>query len=182
MYIHRETQIAYLAHPATASQATQTALRFQADFVSWGPHHSRPEGFSLEGWTVVSVVRNHFDALVSWAHKLRNKPGWDAPTGPDDFGLETVRALIDWGGQWVKPHRLWWLHTDASTIVFRMEDGLEGQFNGLLRDHGLGPIEIPRLNESPDRDRDYRRYYDAPARAFVEGCWWDEMRRFDYTF
>lgn len=69
MYILREHSLAFLAHPRAASTAVATALT-RIGGVRIGTHHG---GFGEallrpQDWRTVVVVRNHWDAVVSWYH------------------------------------------------------------------------------------------------------------------
>ncbi len=60
---------------------------------------------------------------------------------------------------------------------------LQEDFSELLTRVGYeGTIELHRVNPTPGRERDYRRYYTPRARRHVERAWRAELARYGYGF
>ena len=179
-YVHRGARLCFLAHPRTASQSVADALEEQAGFVSEGTHHAPRSHVEVrwpeaKEWTFFCVVRNPYDALVSWwAKGGRPGPRLGKPS-PDWI------ALLDTGESlYHKPGSLWWLHGEDADVVTRYER-LEVGVNEVLIAAGLGPVTLPWRHRSA-RVGTYRDYYDDVTRAFVADRYGDELLRWGYSF
>lgn len=161
--------------------ATGHALQHQAGFQRIGGHHEGlARGLERLGadpvdWTSFCVIRNPWDAIVSW-----HVGGSGAP-GP--LTVERIREIMEGvTGDYVPdPHRLWSLHGDADHRL-RYEH-LEGELNELLSRFDLGPVELPRRNVSDARQgRPYHSFYTSLSRRFVEGLFYVETQELGYTY
>lgn len=189
MYVHPKLRVAYLAHPRTASQATAWALMQQVEFVKvlpdgdrvrevQGQHHDGPpaelaERVQREGWTVLTTVRNHYDALVSWWY-YRNRPQ----------GLDRFVRELPWmhTGYFPEPREMWALHSGLATRVLRYER-LQRDLTRALERVALGPVHVPTVNVSEERTRRaYRPYYDEATRRWVRHWWGEEMEELGYEW
>lgn len=88
VYVNSQTNIVYLATPRTASRTVGDVLR-RRFLWSLAPahiphvcdlerHHARLVAKLPHPWRVVTVVRNHYDIVGSWAAQMQ----WDEP-GPE---------------------------------------------------------------------------------------------------
>lgn len=147
--------------------------------------------------TIFAATRNPFDSIVSLYAKLTGKylPLLDEP---DSFihrqpaMLEDVRFLKEHSfSEWVihkyrnvEPGRLFywrWL-TPNIDHVLKFEQ-LQEDFNSLAEIIGLeGDTTIETLNETTNRDRNWRPYYNQEARQTVERVFAADFDRFGYSF
>lgn len=72
MYVHKEKDVAFIAHPKTASLAMGQTLQ-EIGFTQVGSHHQFKEVWCLKH--TFSVVRNPFDLIVSWYYSQPAKEG-----------------------------------------------------------------------------------------------------------
>ena len=172
----------YLAHPRTASRATSEALVQQAGFIKQvkprsqiGDHEGIHENIP-DDWIVFTTVRNHFDTLVSWYFHKNPRPSEKPPfdKGFIQRSLATCYfPILD---------RMWGMHRPLASHVLRYER-LDAELNALLEYRGLGPVELPELGVSENRqNRSYRIFYDEPAREYVEDRFHIEMAELNYSW
>lgn len=185
MYWHPPTDTVYLAHPRTASQATSRALMEQAGFRCVGSHHDGIERAmevqphrgpaDLEGLWTFCVVRDHFDAVVSWLYggEREARP----PIGPDQVDeIVEVHAA-----SYIEPGRLWPFAARADEVV-RFER-LPRALNDVLGMRGLGPVELPRENVSSGRpDRSPSELISPAGRRRIRELWGREMEALGYRY
>jgi hypothetical protein len=153
-----------------------------------------------------SAVRNPFDSLVSlyvkmrqeYAEQLDDETSW---VGRDPSFRAGIRFAMEHGfPEWVE-FRLGQTrssglvrsarrkimgstgsHADGMDFVMRFER-LQDDFNEALQRLGVKTaIEIPKINVTAGRDRDYRAYYTPRARRLVERAFRDRLNRFGYRF
>lgn len=188
MYLHPEKKLVFLAQPHTASHSIAEALLlngFQlgksnisvvagaqrrpfhhADLDVGG--HVRPE--NRHEWTVFSVVRNHFDLVLSRAWKFANYAA--------DFKGEEK-----WFRKALTP--TWWVGQDTLFGRFRPQSDILLRFEILQEELEdiTGPITLPVIHENPHRqERSYREFYTPETRAMVEDRFWLEMKELGYTW
>jgi hypothetical protein len=73
-------------------------------------------------------------------------------------------------------------YADGADFVMRFER-LQDDFDEAMMRIGVQePMEIPKINVTRDRERDYRDYYTPKARAIVERVFARDLERFDYSF
>lgn len=186
MYIHREARVIYLAHPRTASVATATSL-LHVGFCKLEPpsdHHSRlwdqgtpvtPENRSQ--WTVLTTIRNHWDAAVSWAFKRFKTRGGE----PHLWGLAAYHCAFE-ANHWVQPDRMWWLHADEADVILRYET-LEEDLGRALASCGVRMPTLIQHNVSRNRrGRSYREFFDDDSRGYIGDRFASEIERFGYAF
>lgn len=174
MYWHPEDRLLYLASPRTASRATAEAL-LELGFDTDGVHHSslsdhRPPGFG-DGWRIFTAVRNHFDALLSWAaHEPRTR---SMPWGVEALG-ELVRRMgwsrDDAGGYELFPHR------HRCDHLIRYETLEEDLFDVLDV-----PVDLSRRGVS-DRGRELGELYDTDTIGRVWQLFGREIYELGYGF
>lgn len=183
MYINKDAKLIYLAHPRTASVATSATLR-KVGFKKLEPpsdHHSQlwdqgtpvtPE--NRHEWVVFTTVRNHWDAMISWAFKKYRQE-------PKEWNTEVFDRVFK-GNRWITEDRLWWLHLDEADVVLRYEN-LQEDFNSLLREHGIDPPVLVRENIGRERNgRPYWIFYDRETKLYIYEKFKDEIHRLDYRF
>lgn len=179
--IHPEARVAYLAHPRTASVATEEALLSRPGWRRSEGAQDRhaaadriPEIGDPGRWTLLTTVRNHWDAMVSFAH-------WKVFDMA--FGTEYIEALVATTREYIRPPRLWWRHLPRADHVLRYER-LEADLAAALASVGLAvPDRIPRANVSAGRDDpDHRPFYDAEAREAIRSLFGPEIEELGYTY
>lgn len=185
MYWHPSSDTVYLAHPRTASIATKTALMEQAGFRCVGSHHfgveknmgmaahRGPEPERVGELWRFCVVRNHFDAVVSWCYGGGREA--DLPIGP----AQVEAVVTEHATNYVAPGRLWPLADEADEVI-RFER-LPRALNDVLGMRGLEPVEIPRENVSSGRPHaGYRELISPEGREAIEERWSEEMSELGY--
>jgi hypothetical protein len=167
---------------------------------------SREEAAGLFKFT---TVRNPFDSLVTLYVTMRTryraqlrKPGsfvhrrrgmaqriHMAVEHPFEqwverrFGLSgpkgQVRGLL---GTHPGPRHMYNKYIEGADFVMRFEQ-LQEDFNEVLKRIGVSQaVEIPTMNVTEGRDRNYRAYYTPKARAIVEKAFALDLQRFGYSF
>jgi hypothetical protein len=92
------------------------------------------------------------------------------------------RLRRPFGSPYPKPRSHFKGYIEEADFVMRFER-LQEDFNEVLRRIGVDePIEIPKINVTKARDRDYREYYTPKARAVVERVYAPDIKRFGYSF
>lgn len=154
--------------------ATGQALQHQAGFERVAGHHGTDEAVLSECHSF-TVVRNHWDALVSWHCGGHGDPGM--------LTTDRLRKVVhDLGGYLPNPTRLWGLHAPVADWVMRYES-LEAGINRVLNGFGLPSVEIPEHNVSTSRQgRPHHDFYTDPAREWVRHRFFREIGEFGYTF
>jgi len=160
MYLHRDSRLIYLANPRTGSTATATAL-MGIGFEKVGRHH---EAVKVgKGWVSFGVVRNHWDAALSWV-LAHNYP----------MTVESLRKALD--NEYVSENKMWGYH--SPDFLLRYEK-LEQELNDFL----FAPVKLPRENVSTNRKgRHYREFYDAETRCYIWDRFKDEIEALGYEW
>jgi hypothetical protein len=173
--VNEAAQIVYLAHPRTASHATALALSKLGFSFRCKQHHAPLDRPLPADWLVVTTVRNHFDALVSWyeARYSHSRP----------FDVAFIEFLLARHPYYFpNPTALWGLHTPHATDVVHWEL-LEPSLNRILGWRNLGPLTVASTNVGERRGgRSYQLYYDDEARAYVESRFALEMVELGYQY
>lgn len=155
--------------------------------------------------TVFTTVRNPFDSLVSLYIKkartyqpLLNNPNsfvHRVPGYAQDMLWARDHSFEEWlfrrfGAPWLQrfldPRKtrrsLFRRYTEGVDVVLKLES-LQEDFDRLMQQVGVGRrLTIPNLNATPERLRDYRRYYTPRARRLIEAQFRDELERYGYSF
>lgn len=178
MYVDHARQLIFLAQPRAASRAIgefmldRGAMRVQS-------HHGvdRPFARNLagEGYTRFSVVRNHWDWLVSFYHLHRERQerrpfaGWlPSFIERDSWIQQPEDRLADPGG-----YRAFWKFYDDSDVILRHES-LAEDFQRLYGEELT--VLVGRSRRQP-----LAYYFDAHGLiSLVEQRFADEIARLDY--
>ena len=121
-----------------------------------------------------TTVRNHWDALISWAFKkYRMEPKvWD----------QSVFDRVFEGNRWIQEDKLWWLHLNEADVVLRYET-LQEDFNSLLSKHGISPPVLLRENIGRERNgRPYWMFYNIETKQYIYDKFKEEINLLGYTF
>lgn len=185
MYLHHDARLCYLAHPKTASVATAMALS-EVGFRnidgkpctgSAHPHHMTVErsGFDLDGWTVFTTVRNHWDAVVSWMCQGDGMP----------CTASELQARLD-RHPWFEETTMWQCHLPDADAVLKYET-LGEDLNTLISAHGLDWVDLPVTPGTPgrmmgDARRPYGVFYNIGTREYVGERFADEIRALGYSY
>ncbi len=178
MYVSEKRKLIFLAHPRTASRAVVAALQsVELEHLGFEPHPKTSHHDTLTehpglGWTVFTVVRNHFDAWVSW----QAFNGARRPCGPRRSIQDTVRGTMQLTSHFPDPRRMWALHCGYADVLMRYET-LEADLRAAFHD----TLTLPHIGGS-ERHADYRDAYDAEARAFIELRFGAEMEELGYRW
>ena len=181
MYIHRPTDLAFLAHPRTASRSTKEVL-LNLGFTTHRGHHGGPKKLDDDRYNELRffcTVRNHWDTFASW---FVNKTG-----------VEKDRSLTrEWIEKWVSRHtrkapfycehnRLFFFLVQVPGTIYLYYEHLDADLNQLLKRHGFPEVELPWVKDRR-KSRDFQRLYTDEARDFVAWYFADEISEMGYTF
>jgi len=180
LYWNDEARLVFLAHPRTASRSIANALRLQCGFKSGGNHHAAPIG--KDDYTKFTVVRNHFDTLVSWWFFIMSERKHD----PKPFDKDFIPYLWNYsrygyGKLFPIEHRLWGLHSAAADYVLHYET-LLADLNGVLTTKGLGVESLTHVHDRSRNGTPYEPMYDTATRRFVEDWFAEELEELDYSY
>ena len=157
-----------------------------------------------------TTVRNPFDSLVSMYTNMRDKyrerladpPDWmrrnpefmDATRRANEMSFtewlaERFAGERSWRHPWARlvrrlpgPRHLYGEFIRGSDYVMRFERLQEDFWTVLDRIGVAERLEIPQLNVSPARERDYRSYYTDRARRIASYVFAPDLERFGYRF
>lgn len=174
-YIHKEANLVYLAHPATASTATKNVL-LTLGFERYGNHHSAE---MISNHTIFTTVRNHFDAIASWAYKV-------APKG---LGAHIDTDWLTWlfysHPAWFHKSGLWFhyqrFREHFPVYVLRFET-LQEDLTEFLAEYKIDCPILPVENASKHRPKEYHDLFNDNAVKLIEWLWQAELHTFDYEF
>jgi len=175
--------IAFLLHPRCGCRAIAKAVAEGSDFREVGDLHGGPEEMAmLAGYRILTNVRNPFDLLVS--ERILSTPFY----GPGSID-------IDWLEGWLvkqtnhfpaigEGHLFRFLGEMPEAVLLVRFEGLEASVRSALGRFGIFLLSehFERIGETPGRDRDWRPYYDATSRAWVEHYFRDELQLLGYEF
>jgi len=191
MYVSDEYRLVYLAQPRTASRAVAHLLKtqFGAEEVSCqgsqfgAGHHSAGVEYTVKyqrrGYTVFTVVRNHWDAVVSWWY---NNQGGVARGAPNAAAQK--KSWDNWldywcrdeqTNRWTGPGQLFGYLPPMADRVIRYEN-LEAELSKLIGQ----PVEIPQMGRSPRVH--YSHYFSAEEREQVGDYYAAEIELYGYGF
>jgi hypothetical protein len=156
------------------------------------------------------AVRNPFDSLVSLYTKhrttyaelvndpksfLHRKPGAldDLKRAESltfsEWVVERYTRRASWKRPWrmlgrvpARPQHMYRRYIDGMDHIMRFERIQQELDEALERVSAPSGIEIPNLNPTPEREKDYRSYYTDEARKLVEQVFRPDMERFGYRF
>lgn len=183
MLKHDEARLIYLSHPRTASIATEHALKTVGfEWVHNASRHQRiwrcdwwcylTDAERAE-WTVLTTVRNPFDATVSW---YLNRPYNFETMCPEWFEM-----LLDNEHPYLLDGRLWKLHGHPADHVLRFEE-LPGCLD-VLSEYGVDVPELPRKNVTEKRrGRHYSEFYTPEMRRLVREQFAEDFREYGYRW
>ena len=142
-------KLIYLAHPRTASVATERAL-----VLAFGGgrrtmnHHDEIEQISdkLSTEMVVTTIRDPLDLIVSW---FVLNPDWHA------LGLNNF--IKDYGHSALTRNGHLFYHLSKATCLLRYER-LQDDLNAMLLGLGLQRVEIPTTNVTKNK-KDFLSYH-----------------------
>jgi len=155
MYIHEEKNVAFIAHPKTASLAMSYTL-LDMGFEKIGSHHQFKEIWCRK--TTFSVIRNPFDLFVSWYYAQPEKLGvtfekWAAHVIQRPSPYSYINDLF--------------FGLKFSTDVLHFEN-LQEDFDKFTEKVGLPQTEIKRTNVSERREgRNFADCYTPELTAHV---------------
>lgn len=153
-----------------------------------------------------TCVRNPFDTLVSFYIKkaVTYQPLLDNPASfvhripgyVEDMRWAREHTFEEWierrygrglldrllrrrrGG----PSSFFTRYADGVDAIMRFES-LQADLDAVLARAGVARrLVIPNFNVTPERDRDYRRYYSARTRRIIESRFAEDLRRYGYQF
>lgn len=179
MIILDNHNLAYIAHPKTASAATSDALKDLGVIVR-GAHHDAEEKWCRPildtGGLIMSTIRNPFDSMVSWYfhYKMRRKGVEMEPFG------EWLTTQLGNPNQYIKRGLFFGLPWTNRILRF---EHLQADFDQVMTEIGIGLIEIPIKNVSTPREgRPYQEMYNDQLIQLVRSHFGSEIAEHGYSF
>jgi hypothetical protein len=176
MYVLSDHNLGFIAHPKTASTATQRVLR-GLGAAQYDNHHGIKDHICQRildtGGLIMSTIRNPFDLMVSWYfhYKQRTEPPsfkeWlpQQLANPNDY----IRKGLFYGLPW-------------TNRVLRFEN-LQDDFNAVLSEVALESVTIAPFNVSHKRDgKPYQEMYDFELIHLVQHHFGDVIAEHGYSF
>ncbi len=159
--------LVYLAHPRSASVATEAAL---SDYFNVDPtpdHHRLLEDFKdYRGEPVITTIRNPFSMIASWFVLSRQR------------NMQTF--LRDYNhSEMMKNGRLYY-HAHHADCLLHYEN-LEEELNAYLKELGFGPVKIPQKNVT-DGKKMPMSYFDAGSIEMMQTRFHEDLefwKKFD---
>lgn len=180
MYVCDSLQVIFLAQPRTASRSCAYVLKALTGVDKSelaGGHHALDEEQvkwrKAQGWRVVTAVRNHYDAIVSWYHHNHSmRVHGEAPPFRDYlFKFPTNKR-----NKHITEHALYWRYQPVATHIIRYEN-LWDDFEAAIGVH-IPVDERPHAGQT--HHRPYAEYYDDELREFVKSWYGEEMEKYGY--
>jgi hypothetical protein len=179
MYVSTEINLGFIAHPKTASSATQRTLR-KLGAELWGTHHDVDDELCCRilktGGRIVATIRNPFDLMVSWYfHYAHRRPGkvmepfkeWlpNMIAKPNQYLIQGMFYGLQWTNR-----------------ILRFEH-LQEDFDLLCDEVGLPRTIIESFNVSTERaGRPYQEMYDPDLRELIQVVFTTELDVGGYSF
>lgn len=152
----------------------------------------------LDRYRKIVAVRNPFDSLVSLWVKKRHAYAMEA-ADPDFFGHKIPGFMEDMAfiqqhtfSEWVVEKYAVALRPDARNSLHRKFvagcdhilrfETLQEDFQALMKKLGLSAGDIPELNKTASKGKDWRAYYSPEARDIIQRRFAHELARYGYTF
>lgn len=179
MYIFHNHNLAYIAHPKTASAAMANVLEDLGAILKGAHHHVKEEWCRpiLDGGgLIMSTVRNPFDSMVSWYfhYKQRRKGAEMEPF------VEWLPQQLGNPNQYIHQGLFFGLPWTNRTLRF---ENLQADFDQVMTEVGIGPIEIPVINVSKPREgRPYQEMYNDQLIQLVRNHFGSEIANHGYSF
>lgn len=178
MYVIPDYKVCYLATPRTGSKAVAKALVEQRGAILLGSHHTVPTEhpeFEIDStWTVLSTVRNHWDAMISWWFKIERR---GSMTPLDDFLPRFCRNNTNF----VRDRRLYWKEQPFTTHILRYE-WLSADLDMALVGAGMAPVRLETIVDSKRESRPYQIFYKRATSEWVGDYFSAEIDEFGYKF
>jgi len=144
------------------------------------------------------VVRNPFDSLVSlWTKKkfayaeLAKSDeffGNKIPNFTDDMAYIQEHTFSEWATNVFIPkypagggHSMHRKFVAGVNHILKFEN-LQAEFDGLMRELKIDIPDIPVINKTSGKKKDWRSYYDDAAIDAVGTCFSKDLERFGYSF
>jgi hypothetical protein len=185
-YANPDARLAFLAHPRAASHSVARALQDQAGFVPVGTHHAGRDVVAdrwpeSANWTFFCVVRNPYDALVSWWYKRGKGEGFELrPRWLETLERQLSVERPEGDVHLMAPGRLW-LMADECDVVLRFEH-LTADLTELLDAHGLPVVNLPWDVRSNRGGVPYWEEYDTATRDWVTTRYATELWTWGYAW
>ena len=176
MYVHDEKKLCFLASPRTGSRSWRNSLT-RLGFRRVGAHHTGPtDGFDTSDYFTFCVVRNHWDAILSW---------WFYRHGPK---YERTPSL-DWLARHVSVNSYMkagelWHHAPFCDQIIKFSN-MNQRYDDLMTEH-FGEGNYPPLGHQgrslARHSRPYWEYYNPETRNFIGWAWRDEIKRLGFEY
>jgi hypothetical protein len=177
VYVSDQLRLVYLAQPRTASRAVARLLqeRFGADLIDCqgSPYGAKHHGADAElcaqyqerGYRVVTAVRNHWDAIVSWWFCNARSPVW--PSFIDYW-------LAGQSQRWAEPHQLYYYLQPMADTIWRYETLRQDM------ERTIGKrLNLPVAGASPRGH--YSHYYTPETAELILEHYEEEISLYGYS-
>ena len=204
MIINDQYKFCFFAIPRTASKAVSKALidsfnsrvhlRMHATYAEFEAQASREE----KNYFRFTTVRNPIDSIVSSYFKKKNDHNGRFSRGTFRKGqpiapkaMEQYRFIKDNDASFseffrvfhTEPYRRKQLEHTVDNCHFVMKfENLNNDFQQLLRKLNLPPIEIPVVNTTQGKSRDYLQYYTPDIIPQAKEVFKELMDKWGYDF
>ena len=153
-------ELIYLAHPRTASIATERALAkmFPRRSKKTANHHAQLHEITFRHGDekIFTTIRNPLDMIVSWYVANSNWHDRSMLT----FILDYKHSMMDRDGD------LFYFTKDAHKYI-RWEN-LQQEFNDLMNSWGFRPSKIPVTNVTKEKTKHFMNYHDKDT---IDAMW-----------
>jgi hypothetical protein len=172
VYIVPSKKLIFLSQPKTGSTSIAHAVLNQLGGFPCGGHHSTPESndFDTTDWKTVTVVRNHFDVIVSWWHYNKCHLTQTLDKFIDHF-LETSGHVKREGREYFLYHT----YPQLADVVLRYET-LQKDFNEVCGEE----VPLPRFNTS--NQQPFPVYYKPRVIEKVRRLFKSELAKYGYKW
>lgn len=184
MWIIPERKVIYLAQPRTGSRALSQWIQRtfpKSEQVAsmpvfpepvWGEHHGLDipllKQLKAEGWRSFTMVRNHWDYIVSWYYL----------DGTGHMKWEDYIPHFMDKSPWIRGRECFWCLPHYADKVFKYERYEQAVRAMFPQDY----TQVARVQPSP-RDRPhYRDYYTPITKKLVEAQYGEEIEKYGYSF
>lgn len=177
MYILEEHNLGFIAHPKTASTATQMVLQ-DLGAKLYGNHHEVKEDHCRRildsGGLIISTIRNPFDLFVSWYFHYAKRRG----TRKMESFKEWLPYILKHPNAYMKRGLFYGLKWTNRILRF---ESLQSDFDRVLTECTVTKVIIQPYNVSHNRkEKPYQWMYNAELISLVLEYCGDQM--LDYQF
>jgi len=174
--VYTNDKLTFLAMERTASRATRDAF-IDAGARQIAPHHEGPrQGHEVVG-VPFTVVRNHWDLIVSHWYNAAMHIRRDPPITLNwlVYHFMSNRYLFPAGGCY--------RFLEVPGIRTLRHDNLQDELDELFLEFDMEPVKLQLVGDSAERaGRHYSHYYDSQSAGFVAWAFRKEIEQLHFRF